>query len=96
MVSFMEVKSHRDEILAIAEKYGVHNIRIFGSVARGQQTSDSDLDLLVTMDSDRSLLDRIGFMQEIRDLLNVKVDVVNEKAIHEIIRGTILNEGVAI
>ena len=96
MVSFADVKSHRSEILAIADKYGVHNIRIFGSVARGEQSVDSDLDLLVTMDSDRSLLDRIGVMQDVRDLLHINVDVVNEKAIHKLIRKSILSQGVAI
>ena len=96
MVSFVEIKDHRDEILMIARKYGIHNVRVFGSVVRGQQTQDSDIDLVVAMDKNRSLLDRIGFMQDVEDLLHVKVDVVNEDALHEIIRETILKEGVEI
>lgn len=96
MVSFAEVKNRRDEILMIAHKYGVHNIRVFGSVVRGEESQDSDLDLLVTMDKGRSLLDRIGFMQDIGDLLHIKVDVVNEKALHKLIRESVLKEGVEI
>ena len=96
MVSFVEIKDRRDEILMIARKYGIHNVRVFGSVARGDQSQDSDLDLVVAMDKNRSLLDRIGFMQDVEDLLNVKVDVVNENAIHELIRESVLKEGVKI
>ena len=96
MVSFAEIKNHRDEILVIAGKYGIHNVRVFGSVARGEQSEDSDLDLVVTMDKDRSLLDRIGFMQDVEDLLHIKVDVVNENALHELIRESVLQEGVEL
>lgn len=96
MVSFTQIKDRREEILDIASKYGIGNIRVFGSVARGNQTSDSDIDLLVTLDQDRSLLDRIGFMQEMESMFNVKVDVVNEKAVHKLIRETVLNEVIKI
>ena len=96
MVSFAEIKDRRNEILNIANKYGIHNVRVFGSVARGEQAKDSDLDLVVTMDKDRSMLDRIGFMQEVEDLLHVKVDVVNENALHKLIRESVLQEGVEL
>ena len=96
MVSLNDVKNQKDKILELAEKHGVRNIRVFGSFARGEAGEGSDLDLLVNMDADRSLLDRIGFMHEVEDLLHIKVDVVNENALHHFIRESVINEGVSL
>jgi predicted nucleotidyltransferase len=94
MVSFNDIKSQRDKIAELAEKRGVRNIRVFGSYARGDADENSDLDLLVSMDESRSLLDRIGFMHDVEDLLHMKVDVVNENALHHSIREKVINDGV--
>lgn len=67
----------RETILAISAAYGASHVRIFGSVARGEATETSDIDFLVEMAADRSLLDRIGLMQELSDLLDCEVDVVS-------------------
>jgi predicted nucleotidyltransferase len=96
MVSFNDIKSQKDKITELAEKRGVRNIRVFGSYARGDADENSDLDLLVTMDEDRSLLDRIGFMHDVEDLLQIKVDVVNEKALHHSIREEVIKDGVLL
>lgn len=96
MVSFNDIKSQRDKIAELAEKRGVRNIRVFGSYARGDADGNSDLDLLVSMDEDRSLLDRIGFMHDVEDLLHIKVDVVNENALHHSIRDKVIKDGVAL
>ena len=96
MVSFNEIRSKRDMIVDMAAKHGAHNVRLFGSVVRGDNRPTSDLDLLVTMEADRSLLDRIELMQELEDMLHVKVDVVNEKALHSSIRDEVLREGIAL
>ena len=96
MVSFNDIKNQRDKIAELAEKRGVRNIRVFGSFARGDADENSDLDLLVTMDGDRSLLDRIGFMHDVEDLLHIKVDVVNENALHHSIREEVIKDGVAL
>jgi predicted nucleotidyltransferase len=96
MVSFNDIKSQRDKITELAEKRGVRNIRVFGSYARGDADENSDLDLLVTMDEDRSLLDRIGFMHDVEDLLHIKVDVVNENALHHSIREEVIKDGVLL
>ena len=90
------VESHRETILSIASKHGVKNLRVFGSFARGEAKNDSDLDLLVEMETNRSLLDRIGFLQDIEDLLGRKVDVVNEKALHWYIRDRVLSEAIPL
>ena len=96
MVSFNDIRSQRDKITELAEKRGVRNIRVFGSYARGDADENSDLDLLVSMDEDRSLLDRIGFMHDVEDLLHIKVDVVNENALHHSIRDEVIKDGVLL
>jgi len=86
------INTKRDEILRIAKEYGAHNIRIFGSVARGEANANSDLDLLVEMEPNRSLIDHVALWQDLEDLLGCKVDVVSEKALHWYIRDRILKE----
>ena len=92
MFSLETLRSHRNAILQAAARYGVRNIRVFGSVARGDATAGSDIDLLVELESGRSLIDRIAFMQEMEQLLGQKVDVVNERALHHLIRDKVMRE----
>lgn len=96
MVTLSEIQQKRAQILKIAAAYGADNVRVFGSVVRGTAGPDSDLDLLVRMSRKSSLLDRIAIMQDLEDLLGVKVDVVNEKALHTVIREKVLKEGVPL
>ena len=63
------------DILRLTERYGATNVRVFGSVARGDARSGSDVDLLVEFEGDRSLLDLIGLELDLRDLLGSHVDV---------------------
>lgn len=86
------LKSKRQDILAIAAKHGAHNLRIFGSVARGEARPESDLDILVEMEPGRSLMDHVALMQDLEDLLQRKVDVVSERALHWYIRDRVLAE----
>jgi uncharacterized protein len=81
MITAQGLKQRRQEILEVAARYGAHNLRIFGSVARGDATESSDLDLIVHFDPGRSLLDQGGLLMDLQDLLGVKVDVVSEGAI---------------
>lgn len=73
------LRNTRDQILQTAAQYGVRRVRIFGSVARGTDDAASDVDFLVEMTPDRSLLDLGGFLYEVRSLLGKEVDVVTEK-----------------
>ncbi len=84
--------SKRDEILRIAAKYGASNVRVFGSVARGEAGPKSDVDLLVELEAGRSLLDHVALLQDLEDILSRKVDVVNEKALHHCVRDKVLRE----
>jgi uncharacterized protein len=75
MTRLEQLRQKRAEILAIADKYGATNLRIFGSVARGDDRPDSDVDILIDQERRWSLLDHIGMMQDLEDLLERKVDV---------------------
>ena len=90
------VKSKRKEILATAGKYGAHNVRVFGSVARNEARADSDVDFLVNLEAGRSLLDLGGLLMELRALLGRDVDVVTEKGLRQRIRERVLKEAVPL
>jgi hypothetical protein len=96
MVTLSSIRDRREEILRLAEAHGALHVRVFGSVARGQAGEGSDIDLLVEMAPDRSLLDRIGLMNDLEELLGGSVDVVNERALHEAVRDEVLAEAVEL
>ncbi|MDP1597486.1 MAG: nucleotidyltransferase family protein [Methylotenera sp.] len=76
------IRSKKSDILAIATRHGAKNVRVFGSVARGEDTDTSDVDLLVSMEKNRSLYDLIGLQQEIQDILKRNVDVLTDRSIN--------------
>lgn len=86
------IKEKGKEINAVAERHGGRNIRVFGSVATGEAGPKSDIDLLVKMDDDRSLLDMSALVLDLKDLMGVKVDILSEDAIHWLLRRKILKE----
>lgn len=90
------IKEKRDEILQIAARHGARNVRVFGSVARGDARSDSDIDFLVEMEPDRSLLDLIGMKQDLENLLGRSVDVVTEPGLHWFIRNRVVNQAISL
>jgi len=82
----------RNEILQLAERRGAQSLRVFGSVARGDANENSDLDLLVAWEPGRSLLDHAGLVQDLQELLGVKVHVGTERSLHWYVRDRILRE----
>lgn len=90
------LRENRQQILALAEKYGARNVRIFGSVARGEARLDSDIDFLVELEPGRSLFDLGGFLYELQSLLGVEVDVVTEKGLRARIRERVLREAIPL
>lgn len=90
------LKSKRREILAIAARHGARNVRIFGSVARGEADEASDIDLIVEFEPGRSLLDHAGLWLDLQELLGCKVDVVSDRGIKPRIRERVLKEAVPL
>lgn len=65
---------HREEIVRLAHQHGARNVRVFGSAARGDDTAESDLDVLVELDEGRSLVDRVALKQDLEKLFGTTVD----------------------
>lgn len=86
------LQEKREEILAIAEKHGAKNVRVFGSVVRGEETPESDIDFLIDLGEKLSPWFPVGLIHDLEDLLGRKVDVVTERSVHHFIRGKILEE----
>jgi predicted nucleotidyltransferase len=93
MISLNTLSSElREEILRLAASRGARGVRVFGSVARGEANENSDLDLLVSWDAERSLLDHAALVQDLEELLGVRVHVGTEKSLHWYVRERILSE----
>jgi predicted nucleotidyltransferase len=90
------LNERRDEILALADKHGAQNVRIFGSIARGDFRQESDVDILVQMQQGRTFLDLVALWQELEELLGRKVDVITEEGISPYLRDRILAEAVPL
>jgi uncharacterized protein len=84
-----------EQVLLLGERYGVRNIRVFGSFARGEAESDSDLDLLVDYVG-ASGFDFVRFADAVEDLLGRKVDVVTEKSVHPLVRDKVLAQAIPL
>ena len=90
------LQAKREDILRTATKHGAYNVRVFGSVARGEADAESDIDLLVDMEAGRSLLDLSGLLIDLEDLLGCNVDVITEKGLRDRIRERVLREAVTL
>ena len=90
------LESRRNEILDLAAKYGAKNLRVFGSVARGEGGPGSDLDLLVDMEKGRTLLDLVGFWQDLEELLGCRVDVITDGGISPYLQERIYAEALPL
>ena len=86
----------REEVLAVAHRYGARNLRIYGSVARGQDRPGSDLHLLVDLEQGCSLLEVIALRQELEALLNCQVDLAEAAQLHPLIRDQIIAQAKAL
>lgn len=87
------LQERREEILEIAAKHGAFNVRVFGSVARGEETENSDVDFLINYDINKiSSWFPVGLIHDLEDLLGHKVDVVTETGLKERIRDRVLRD----
>jgi len=88
--------SRRDQILRLAARRGARNVRVFGSVARGDSDEHSDVDFLVEMEPGRTLFDLSGLLADLEALLQSRVDIVTEKGLRPRIRERVLGEAVPL
>lgn len=91
-----DLRNRREEILDRAAGHGAHNVRVFGSTARGDSSRSSDVDLLVDIEGGRSLLDLIGLNQSLEDLLDCRVEVLTEAELSPYFRDQVMREAVAL
>lgn len=90
------LEEKREAILSACARHGASNVRVFGSVARGEAGPHSDVDVLVDLEAGRSLLDHAALMLELEEILGCKVDVVTERGLRERIRDRVLREAVPL
>jgi predicted nucleotidyltransferase len=90
------LKANRAEILRLAEKHGASNVRLFGSLARGEAGPDSDVDLLVEMNERHTPFFPGGLIADLEDLLGCRVEVVTENGLHWYVRDRVLKEAVPL
>jgi len=90
------LQAKRKEILRVCAKYGAHNVRVFGSVARGEADERSDMDFLVELEPGRTLFDLGGLQYDLEQLLGCRVDVVTEHGLKPRIRERVLREAVPL
>jgi uncharacterized protein len=89
---YQQIEKRRAEILRIAKDHGARNLRLIGSVARGDVHDDSDLDLLVEFEHGRTLMDHAALMLALQSLLGLKVDVASERGLRPRVRSRVLAE----
>ena len=86
------IEQHRARILALAERHGITNVRVFGAMARGDADDASDVDLLVSLPPGKTGLVLGALLMDVQDLLQRRVDVVTEKSLHPALRERVLTE----
>jgi len=96
MITRQELLNRREAILDIARRHGAHDVRVIGSIARGDADEASDLDLVVRFDPDRTLLDHGELIMDLRDLLEVDVDVISEAGMRDRFRRHVMKEAIAL
>ena len=90
------LQEKRDQILQIAARHGAYNVRVFGSVARGEASSESDIDFLVNLEAGRSLMDLARLLRELQAMLGKDVDIVTEAGLRPRIRSQVLRDARAL
>lgn len=96
MAQLETLRARRDELLRIAHAHGASNVRVFGSVARGDEGDDSDVDFLVALEDGRSLFDLVRLYDAFEAALGRSVDIVTDGGISPYLREHVLAEAVAL
>lgn len=96
MSQLQVIRQKKKDILAIARAHGLLNVRVFGSVARGEDTPKSDIDFLVDLEKGRSMFDLGGALVQLQEILGCKVDIVTERGLHWYLRDKVLKEALPL
>jgi predicted nucleotidyltransferase len=96
MISLRTLRERREPILRLAERYRTSDVRVFGSVARGDNSESSDVDLLIKTNPGCSLFDLGGLLEDLQDLLGSRVDLVTEDGLKPRLRDRVLREAVPL
>jgi uncharacterized protein len=95
-MTLKELRAHRAAIVAIAGRYGARNLRVFGSVVRGEADAQSDVDFLVELAPGRSVLDLGGLLMDLQEHLHCKVDVMTPAMLKPRVRERVLREAMPV
>ena len=87
---------YRDQIVLLAAKRGGHNVRVFGSIARGDQSPGSDVDFLVDFEPGRSLLDLTGLWLDLEGALSCRVDVVSSRGLRPRVAAEVMRDAISL
>jgi uncharacterized protein len=91
-----DLRARRVEILALADKYGAYNVRVFGSVARGEATPDSDVDLLIGFPSNKSVFELVGLWLDMQEMLDCEVSLITDGIQDERFMRSVLRDAVSL
>ncbi len=95
-MNLQQLKQYRSVIIKLAEQYHSSNIRVFGSVAKGENTENSDIDFLIDANPEQDLFDVIRLRRALQELLNCDVDIVHSTALHHSIKQEILSSAIPL
>jgi predicted nucleotidyltransferase len=96
MLTKQELQDRREAIICITKRHGASDVRIFGSIARGDARETSDLDLIVKFEPNRTLLDHAALIGDLEDLLGVRVDVIDADGMRPRFRAVVEQEAVPL
>ncbi len=91
-----ELRAYRSQIKQLAERYHAPNVRVFGSTVRDDNTPESDVDFLIDVSPEQTLLDLIALTRELKELLGCEVDVAQSTVLHPVIRDEVLREAISL
>ena len=95
-ITLENIKAKKANVISLCQRYHAENVRVFGSVARGESTEDSDIDFLVSFLPNASLFDQAGLIEELSSLFQRKVDVVSERAVNPYLQQIINSEALPL
>ena len=91
-----QIEKYKERILTVLKKHEVKRASLFGSIIREEMTEQSDIDILIEFEGDKSLLDLAALTRELEETLQCKVDVITYNSLHPLLRSKILSEQVKI